>query len=141
MRKATARNVLLLIGIAALVLVAATGPTLAKKARPSAYAETTKSAHYYSARDWKRRHRVYAASRQTIIRPYTYAGAYNRRRYETELLLECLMNQPFVICPFGTWGTPDWIPSPLDAGRMARPGLGQVGATARDFMRDLTPDA
>jgi hypothetical protein len=112
MRKATARNVLLLIGIAALVLVAATGPTLAKKARPSAYAETTKSAHYYSARDWKRRHRVYAASRQTIIRPYTYAGAYNRRRYETELLLECLMNQPFVICPFGTWGTPDWIPSP-----------------------------
>ena len=127
MRKATARNVLLLIGIAALVLVAATGLTLAKKARPSAYAETTKSAHYYSARDWKRRHRVYAASRQTIIRPYTYAGAYNRRRYETELLLECLMNQPFVICPFGTWGTPDWIPSPVDAGRMARPGMGQVG--------------
>ena len=41
MRKATVRNVLLRIGIAALVLVAATGPTLAKKARASAYANTT----------------------------------------------------------------------------------------------------
>jgi hypothetical protein len=111
MRKATVGNVLLRIGIAALVLVAATGPTLAKKARASAYANTTKSAHYHSARDWKRRHRVYAASRPTI-RPYGYAGAYNRRRYETELLLECLTNQPFVICPFGIWGAPPRIPSP-----------------------------
>src|SRR5215470_9138426 len=93
MRNATARNVLLLIGIAALVLVTATEPTLAKKARGSAYAETTKSAHYYSARDWKRRHRVYTVTRQTI-RPYSYAGVYNRRRYETELLLECLTNSP-----------------------------------------------
>src|SRR5215475_7358363 len=111
MRNATARNVLLLIGIAALVLVTATEPTLAKKARGSAYAETTKSAHYYSARDWKRRHRVYTVTRQTI-RPYSYAGVYNRRRYETELLLECLTNQPFVICPFGIWGAPPRIPSP-----------------------------
>jgi len=111
MRNATARNVLLLIGIATLVLVTATEPTLAKKARGSAYAETTKSAHYYSARDWKRRHRVYTVTRQTI-RPYSYAGVYNRRRYETELLLECLTNQPFVICPFGIWGAPPRIPSP-----------------------------
>jgi hypothetical protein len=47
MRIVPARNVLPLIGIAALVLVAATGSTFAKKARASAYAETTKSAHYY----------------------------------------------------------------------------------------------
>jgi hypothetical protein len=111
MRKATACNVLLFTGIAALVLVAATGPTLAKKVRASAYAETTKSAHYHSARDWRRRHRVYAASRLRI-RPYSYAGAYNRRDYETELLLECLTNQPFVICPFGIWGAPPRIPPP-----------------------------
>jgi hypothetical protein len=44
MRIVPARNVLPLIGIAALVLVAATGSTFAKKARASAY---TKSAHYY----------------------------------------------------------------------------------------------
>jgi len=105
MRKTTARNVLLLTGIATLVLVAATGLTLAKKARASA------SAHYYSARDWKRSHKAHAASRQRI-RPYSYAGAYNRRDYETELLLECLENQPFVICPFGIWGAPPRIPPP-----------------------------
>src|SRR5262249_26814377 len=108
MRNATARNVLLLIGIAALVLVTATEPTLAKKARGSAYAELPSP---HSARDWKRRHRVYTVTRQTI-RPYSYAGVYNRRRYETELLLECLTNQPFVICPFGIWGAPPRIPSP-----------------------------
>jgi hypothetical protein len=62
MRIVPARNVLPLIGIAALVLVAATGSTLAKKARASAYAETVKSAHYYDARDWKRHHRAYAFS-------------------------------------------------------------------------------
>jgi|SRR6516165_9978004 hypothetical protein len=111
MRKATVGNVLLRIGITALLSVAATGPTLAKKARASAYAETTKSAHYYSARDWKRRHKAHTASRQRI-RPYSYAGVYNRRDYETELLLECLTNQPFVICPFGIWGAPPRIPPP-----------------------------
>ena len=103
MRIVPARNVLPLIGIAALVLVAATGPTLAKKARASAYAETTKSAHYYSARDWRRRHRIYAASRP-LVRPHGYAPVYYYRRvypwdsYETDLLFDCLLNQPFVTC-------------------------------------------
>jgi hypothetical protein len=46
MRIVPARNVLPLIGTA-LVLVAATGSAFAKKAGASAYAETTKSAHYY----------------------------------------------------------------------------------------------
>ena len=63
MRIVPARNVLPLIGIAALVLVAATGSTLAKKARASAYAENVKSAHYYAARDWKRHHSAYAVFR------------------------------------------------------------------------------
>ena len=104
MRRATALNVLLPIGIAASVLVAAAGPAFAKKAWASAYAETAKSAHYYSARDWKRRHRAYAASRWPI-RPHGYARIYYHRpiypwdSYETDLLFDCLLNQPFVVCP------------------------------------------
>jgi hypothetical protein len=118
---------LLLIGMSALALVAATGPTLAKKAGGSVYAETAKSAHYYSKRNWKRRHRVYAASyyysgRDWKRRPrvyrlrvkrsdqFRYASAYNRRRYETEWLLDCNMNQPFVDC--WSWRATDQIPSP-----------------------------
>jgi hypothetical protein len=104
MRIVPALNVLPLIGIAALVLVAATGPTLAKKARASAYAETARSAHYYSARDWKRHRRAYAASHR-LVRPHGYARVYYHRRiypwdsYETDLLFDCLLNQPFVVCP------------------------------------------
>jgi hypothetical protein len=104
MRIVPARNMLPLIGIAALVLVAAPGPTLAKKARASASAEATESAHYYSARDWKRRHRAYAASRQ-LFRSRGYAWVYYHRpiypwdSYETDLLFDCLLNQPFVVCP------------------------------------------
>jgi len=104
MRKPNGLNLLLIIGIAALALVAATGPTLAKKASASAYAETTKSVRYYSGRDWKRRHRAYAASRWPS-RPHGYARVYYHRpiypwdSYETDLLFDCLLNQPFVACP------------------------------------------
>jgi hypothetical protein len=104
MRKVAARNVLLLIGIAALVLMAPTGPALAKKGRASTYAETAKSAHHYSARDWKRRHRAYSASRR-LVRLHGYARVYYHRpiypwdSYETDLLFDCLLNQPFVVCP------------------------------------------
>jgi hypothetical protein len=104
MRKVTAHNVLLHIGMSALVLVAATGPTLAKEPHARAHAQTTKSAHYY-ARDWKRHHRIYAASRQ-LGKPRAHARVYNRgshprplTSYETDLLLDCLLSQPFVICP------------------------------------------
>jgi hypothetical protein len=103
MRKITVRNVLLSIGMSAIVLVAATLPALAKKAPARALAETTKSAHFYSARDWKRRHRASAASRR-LVKPRGYARVYSRgsyppASYETDLLLDCLMSQPFVICP------------------------------------------
>src|SRR5919108_42288 len=103
MRMVPARNVLPLIGIAALVLVAATGSTLAKKPRTSASAETARSAHY-SARDWKRRYRAYTTSRWPI-RPHGYARVYYHRpiypwdSYETDLLFDCLLYQPFVTCP------------------------------------------
>jgi hypothetical protein len=104
MRKVTAHNVLLHIGMSALVLVAATGSMLAKEPRARAHAETTKSAHFY-ARDWKRHHKIYAASRQPG-KPRAHARVYNRgsyprflRSYEADLLLDCLLNQPFVICP------------------------------------------
>jgi hypothetical protein len=105
MRKITVRNVLLSIGMSAFVLVAATLPALAMKAPARALAETTKSAHFYSARDWKRRHRASAASRR-LVKPRGYARVYNRGSYprppdsyETDLLLDCLMSEPFVICP------------------------------------------
>lgn len=118
MHKVTSHSVLLLIGMSALVLVAATRPALAKQGLARAHAETSKSAHVYSARDWKRRHRAHKASRQRI-RPHGYAGVYNQggyprlpSNYETDLLTDCLMMQPFVTCPFGTWGAPDPIPTP-----------------------------
>ncbi len=105
MRKVTARNVLLSIGMSALVLVAATRPALAKEAPARAHAETTKSARFYYARDWRRRHRASTASR-LLVKPRGYARVYNRgsyprppASYETDLLLDCLMSQPFVICP------------------------------------------
>jgi hypothetical protein len=104
MRKVTAHNVLLPIVMSALVLVAATGPTLAKEPRASAHAETTKSAHFH-ARDWKRHHRIYAASHH-LGKPRAHVRVYNRGSYprplisyETDLLLDCLLSQPFVICP------------------------------------------
>jgi hypothetical protein len=104
MRKITMRNVLLFIGMSALVLVAATGPTLAKEPRARAHAETTKSAHVH-ARDWKRHHRIHAASRQPG-KPQAHARVYNRgsysralTSYEADLLIDCLLDQPFVICP------------------------------------------
>jgi hypothetical protein len=105
MRKVTARSVLLSIGVSALVLVAASPPSLAKGAPARAHTETSKSAHFYYARDWKRRHRAFRASRR-LIRPYGYARVYGRgsfprpsTSYETDLLFDCLLSQPFVICP------------------------------------------
>ena len=105
MRKVTMRNVLLLIGMCALVLVAASSPAAAKQAAAKTHAETARSAHFYPARDWKRRHKASRVSRRRV-RPPGYAGTYYRggrprlpNGYETDLLLDCLFAQPFVICP------------------------------------------
>jgi hypothetical protein len=104
MRQIAARNLLPLIGMSALALMAATEPALAKKASARAHGEITTSAHYHYARDWKRHHRTYKVSRRRV-RPRAYAriyvpGGYATPpfSYETELL-DCLMTQPFVICP------------------------------------------
>ena len=102
MCKVTARYTLLLIGVSVLAL--ATGPALAKKATVAAYVrahvETTQPAHFYYARHWKRGHRAARVSPRPI-RPHGYAvyrsGA--RPSYETDVLLDCLFSQPFVICP------------------------------------------
>jgi len=102
MRKVSARHVLLLIGTSVLVLLAAASPTLAKRAPASVHIQTFKPA--YHARDWRRRHSAYTASRR-LNRPHGYARVYYHRRiypsdsYETDLLFDCLLNQPFVICP------------------------------------------
>ena len=105
MRKIAARNLLLLIGMSAFVLMAATGPALAKEASARARGEITTSAHYHYARDWKRHHRTYKVSRRRV-RPRGCARVYvpgsyptPPLSYENELLIDCLMTQPFVICP------------------------------------------
>jgi hypothetical protein len=102
MRNIKARTVLLSVGMSTLVLAAAIGSALAKQAHTRAHAEITKSTH--CARHWKR-HRIYAASRERVTSP-RYARVYYRRvyprpwaSYETDLLFDCLMSQPFVICP------------------------------------------
>jgi hypothetical protein len=94
----------LVVGMSALALVATTLPALAKHMTVAAYAraqaETTQPARLYHAKHWKRGHRAARVSRRPT-RPYGYAvyrgGA--RRSYETGLLLDCLLSQPFVICP------------------------------------------
>jgi hypothetical protein len=105
MRNIATRNVLLLIGTSAFVLMAATGLALVKEASARARVEITKSGRYYYARDWKRPHRAYRVSRR-LGWPRGHArvyipGSYPRPpiSYESELLLDCLMTQPFVICP------------------------------------------
>lgn len=105
MRKIATRNVLLLIGMSAFVLMAATSPALAEEASARARAEIAKSARSYNARDWKRSHRAYRVSRR-LARPRGHAGVYLARGYprpligyDGDLLLDCLMTQPFVICP------------------------------------------
>lgn len=105
MSEIAARNVLLLVGMGALVLTAAILPAISTEALAKAHAVTTTSTHHYSVRDWKRRHRVHKVSRR-LVRPRSYAPVYVPRsypwppiNYETELLLDCLMTQPFVICP------------------------------------------
>jgi hypothetical protein len=96
MRNVTARTVLLSV-VSTLVLAAAIGPVLAEQAHTRAHAE-------YYARHWQL-HRTYAASRERVRSP-RYARVYYRRvyprpwaSYETDLLFDCLMSQPFVICP------------------------------------------
>ncbi len=104
MRKVAPRNMLLFVGMSVLIMVAAT-PLAAKQAPAKTHAETTRFVHSYSARDWKRRHKASRVSRRRV-RPPGYAGAYYRggrprlpNGYETDLLLDCLFTQPFVICP------------------------------------------
>ena len=102
MREVTARYMLLLIAVSASAL--ATVPTLAKNATVAVNAmarvETGQPAHLYRAKHWKRGYRAARVSRRPI-RPHGYA-VYRRgahRSYETDLLLDCLLSQPFVICP------------------------------------------
>ena len=104
MRKITMRNALFLVGMSVLILVAATPLAAAKQAPAKTHAET-RSAHFYSARDWKRRHKASRVSRRRIGPPGG-AGVYYRggrprppNGYEADLLLDCLFTQPFVICP------------------------------------------
>jgi hypothetical protein len=103
MRKIATSILLLLVGMSALLLMAATRPALTKEASARARGEITMSARYHSARDWKRHHRSYKVSRRRV-RPRGYARVYGPGGYatppfgyETELL-DCLMTQPFVIC-------------------------------------------
>ena len=104
MRNVAPRNMLLLVGMSALIVAVAT-PLAAKQASAKTHAETTRLVHSYAARDWKRRHKASRVSRR-LVKPPGYAGAYYRGRglkrhngYETDLLLDCLFAQPFVICP------------------------------------------
>jgi hypothetical protein len=93
----------LVVGASALALVATNAPAPAKNATVAAYAkaqaETTQPAHLYSAKHWKRDRRAARVSRR-LARPHGYAVYRSARRsYETDLLLDCLLSQPFVICP------------------------------------------
>jgi hypothetical protein len=98
------RKVLLLAGMSAVVLAAVTWSAAAKQATLARYAmansEIARPVHFSYAKHWKRGHRAARVSRRSI-RPHGYAiyrgGAY--RSYETDLLLDCLLSQPFVICP------------------------------------------
>jgi hypothetical protein len=95
MRKVTTRCVPLVVGVSALALVATTPPALTKQVTVAGYArakaEANQPAHFSYAKHWKRSHRAARVSR----RPTGPA----RRSYETDLLLDCLLSQPFVICP------------------------------------------
>ena len=89
--KVTTRNVLLLVGMSALVLVAVTRPALTRRAaqRREAWcgtylAKTTKSAQFYYACHSKGGHWC------CHPRPPT--------NDETEQLFGCLLSQPFVTC-------------------------------------------
>ncbi len=105
MRKVTTRNVLSVIGISALVLVAAPALKEATIAGAGAHAKTIKSVHFSYARHWKRGHRASTVSRR-LIRAPGHALAYSRGSHprpptigETDQLLDCLFSQPFVNCP------------------------------------------
>jgi len=89
---------LLLIGTNALALMAAIGPALAKEVSPRARAESAKSGQHHHARDWKRRNKAYKLSRR-LVRPRGYVRVYITRSYENDLLIDCLLTQPFVTCP------------------------------------------
>jgi hypothetical protein len=96
-----ARTMLLLAAMGALIATAA--PPTANQATAKTNAETTTLAHASAARHWKRRHKGSRVSRG-LMNPPGYAGAYYRGRkrhkgYETDLLLDCLLSQPFVNCP------------------------------------------
>ena len=104
MRKVTTRNILLLLIATAALVLMATAPGLAKQRLARSHVETSKS-HVHHARHWQQRRRTYAASRR-FVKPRSYASGYHRRAYarpwdsyETDLLFDCLLSQPFVICP------------------------------------------
>ncbi len=98
MRKVAPHNIVLVVGMSVLILAAATPITAAKQAPANTHVETNRSTHFHSARDWKRRHKASRVSRRRV-RPPGYAGIDYRGGYETDLLLDCLFTQPFVICP------------------------------------------
>jgi hypothetical protein len=108
MRKVAMRNALLCIGMSVLVLVAVTPSVLAKNAAIAGYAmahiKTTRPAHFYYARHWKRGHRALTVSRRLIGPPghiLVHRRSHRRPRTsdETDQLFACLLSQPFVICP------------------------------------------
>jgi hypothetical protein len=108
MRKVARRDALIMFGLGILILSASTPLALAQQATIARYAkessEVNRSAHVHSARHWKRRPKGTRISRRRVMPP-GQAGVYYRSlprlssSYEADLLLDCLMSQPFVICP------------------------------------------
>ena len=97
-----ARHVLSFVWIGAVALLAAASPpAIGKQASAKAQAGIAKSAHYSYAGHWKRRHRAHKVLPR-FVQPGGYTRVYvprSYRSYETELLIDCLMSQPFVTCP------------------------------------------
>ena len=108
MRRVTRRNALVMFGVGVLILSAPTLSALAKQATIARYAkgssEVAQPARFYQARHWKRRSKASRISRRRVTPP-GQAGIHYRSllrsqsSYEADLLLDCLLSQPFVICP------------------------------------------
>ena len=99
MRKVMTREVLLFAGISALVLAGWSPAPLAKKATIArANAEITQRAQFSYSRGWKRGH---GAISRRLKGTHGRAKVYRRSLPSewTDLTIQCLLNQPFVICP------------------------------------------
>jgi hypothetical protein len=98
----------LMIGLSALMAVTAAPPASAKHTATSAYAavhaNVIRSVRVAKARHWKRGYKASAVSLRPMRPRGQDFGYYRSRRLvrtddEIDLLLQCLLYQPFVICP------------------------------------------